>query len=99
LLNVASHHRLGAWVAVALTLGLRPGEVSGLVWEAIDLEAQSIVVYQSLGWTRNTPALKPTKTGNTRTLGLPVLTVEALRRHKAAQAEERLLMGDRWPLK
>ncbi len=96
LLNVAAHHRVGAWVTVALTLGLRPGEVSGLTWEAID--ASTLTVYQSMGWTAGRPALKPTKTGGSRTLTLPAPALEALKRHRAAQAEERLLMGDRWPL-
>jgi integrase len=99
LLNVSEHHRYGAWVAVALTLGLRPGEVSSLTWEAIDFDAKTVTVYQSLGWSKTGPEFKSTKTWKTRTLELPAPTVEALRRHRASHAEERLLMGDRWPLK
>lgn len=97
LLNVARHHRMGAWVTVALTLGLRPGEVSGLTWEAFSDD--TVTVFQSMGWTRGAPALKTTKTGGSRTLALPGPTVEALRRHRAAQVGERLLMSDRWPLR
>lgn len=44
LLNVASKHRLGAWVTAAMTLGLRPGEVSGLTWEAIDFDGGTLTV-------------------------------------------------------
>jgi integrase len=99
LLNVASDHRLGAWVVVATTLGLRPGEVSGMTWEAIDLDAGTLTVYQSLGWPGGRPTLKPTKTGRSRTLELPAITVDALTHHRKRTAEERLLMGERWPAK
>lgn len=78
-------------------LGLRPGEVSGLTWAAINLDAAVMVVHSSLGWTAGQPALKPPKTGGTRTLNIPAAVVEVLRRHRRAQAEERLLMADRWP--
>jgi integrase len=33
-----------------MTLGLRPGEVSGLTWEAIDFDDGTLTVYQALGW-------------------------------------------------
>jgi integrase len=97
LLRVAEDHRLGAWIVVALTLGLRPGEVSGLTWEAIDFDNEVLNVYQSLGWSEARPALKETKTGSTRTLVLPSITLDALVQHKKRTAEERLLMGERWP--
>lgn len=97
LLNVATDHRLGAWVVVAMTLGLRPGEVSGLTWEAADLDAGSLVVFQSLAWPGKKPVLKDTKTKRGRTLELPAITVNALRSHRKTQAEERLLAGDLWP--
>lgn len=97
LLNVAAEHRLGAWVTTALTLGLRPGEASGLSWPDVDLDAGLVVVHQSLAWLENTPYLKATKTGKVRTLELPPRTFDALRDHRKRQVEERLLMGDRWP--
>jgi len=97
LLNVASDHRLGAWVVVAMTLGLRPGECSGLTWESVDLDAGVVVVHQSLAWDRNRPYLKSTKTKHTRTLDMPGRAVDALRGHRKRSVEERMLMGDRWP--
>lgn len=97
LLNVADHHRIGAWVTVALTLGLRPGEVSGLTWPAVDLDSGNVVIHQALAWVKNQPVMKSTKTNKPRTLDLPPRTVEVLRRHRTAQAQERLLMADRWP--
>lgn len=104
LLNVADHHRLGAIVTVATTMGLRPGEVTGLEWPAIDFDRGTITVYQSLSpklprVASSTAALTSTKTKTSRTLDLPAMTVAALDRHRKAQAAERLLMGDRWPLR
>jgi integrase len=99
LLNVASRHRLGAWVTVAMTLGLRPGEVSGLTWESVDFDEQTLAVYQSLGWPGGKPRLKFTKSKRSRTLELPAITLQALRDHRKTSAEELLLLGDRWPKK
>jgi integrase len=97
LLNVAAHHRSGAFVTVGVTLGLRPGEIAGLTWEALDLDAARVTVYQALGKSGGRPILKQTKSGNTRTLAMPPITVDALRDHRKRTIEERLLMGDRWP--
>lgn len=93
LIEAARADRLGAWVVVGLTMGLRPGEVSGLPWEAVDLERGVLVVYQALGPNGR---IKPTKSGRTRTLAIPALAVDALREHQVNQERERALCGD-WP--
>jgi integrase len=100
LLNVADHHRLGPWITLALTLGLRPGEVSGLTWTAVDLDRGVAVIHQAMTWVKQVPTLKPaTKTGKVRTLTIPPRALDALRMHRKVLAEEKLLMGDRWPAK
>ena len=99
LLNVASHHRLGAWIVTALTLGLRPGETSGLCWDSVDLDSGLVIVHRSLGWVGNEPSLKETKTKRPRTLDAPVRAADVLRDHLKLQVEERLTMGDLWPAK
>lgn len=100
LLNVADHHRLGAWVTCALTMALRPGEVSGLTWHSVDLDEGMAIIHQVMAWVKEVPTLKPsTKTGKVRTLTIPPRALDALRNHRKRQAEERLLMGDRWPMK
>jgi integrase len=96
---VADDHRYGAWVILGLTLGLRPGEVSGLTWNAVDLDAGTVVIHQTMTWLGQTPTLKPsTKTGRARTLDLPPRALDALRWHRKRQVEEKLYLGDRWPL-
>ena len=95
LMLTAQDDRLGAWVVVGITMGLRPGEVSGLVWDAVDFDRRTVTVYQAMGGDRH---LKTTKTGRTRTLSLPDVTADALEAHRTRQDEERALLGD-WPAK
>lgn len=96
LLNVAESHRNGAWVTVAMTLGLRTQEATALSWDYVDLDRGRLEVVQAFTWTKNGARLKDPKTaGSKRTLDMPPVTIEALARHRTQQAEERLLMG--WP--
>lgn len=74
LLNVASDHRLSAWVVTAFGLALRPGEVSGLSWSSVDLDGGVVVVSRSLAWVGKRPVIKHTKTNRTRTLEMPPIT-------------------------
>lgn len=98
LLEATGDHRLGAMVTVALTMGLRIGEVSGLTWPDVDLTARVLRVrqqVQALG--DGPPTLAPLKTPSSRrTLALPTLVVEALKAHRKRQLEERLKAGESW---
>jgi integrase len=51
-LAAATDHRLGALFVVALTLGLRKGEASGLKPEDIDLDNRVIHIRRSLAWIK-----------------------------------------------
>lgn len=94
--------RLEALWVLSLALGLRPGEVLGLMWPAVDLDAGVVHIRQSMKMLDGTPVgLGEVKTGNMgrgrRTLALPPIALDALRRHRTSQAEERLAMGSHWP--
>jgi len=94
LLHTGEGTRLHAPVLVAATTGLRRGELLALHWRDIDLDRGALAVTQSLEQTRGGLRLKEPKTRRSRrTITLPGLTVEALRAHKVAQLEERLMMG------
>jgi len=81
-------------VLVAVTTGLRRGELLGLRWQDVDLKAGSLSVTQSLEQTKDGLRFKAPKTRRSRrTISLPQVTIEALRAHRKAQAEERLLLG------
>ena len=101
LLRAAEGDRLGALVAVGVTLGLRPGELAGLRWCDLDLDGDPPTLAVT-GSIKRTPAgglyrgsVKRSTAGE-RTLALPARLVEALRSHRARQAEERLAAGSLW---
>ena len=81
-------------VLVAVTTGMRRGELLGLRWSDIDLKAARLTVNQSMERVRGQVVFKSPKTAKSRrTITLPALTVEAIVRHRSAQAEERLRLG------
>lgn len=92
LLESLRGHRLEALWLVMLTIGLRPGEAAGLTWADLDLESGRVTVRHSLQRKNSRPQLVDSlKTERSRrTIALPAITVEALRRHRIAQAAERL---------
>ncbi len=86
---------LGCAVRLHVATGLRPGELLGLTWAAIDLAEHRLRVVANL---RNDGTLGPTKTPQSvRPVELDEGTVAMLRRHHAAQAERRFAAGTQWP--
>ncbi len=81
-------------VLVAVTTGVRRGELLALRWSDIDLKAGSLTVNQSLERIKGRFEFKSPKTKTSRrTITLPAITVEALRERYKAQLEERLKLG------
>jgi len=100
LLDAAKGSRMEAWIIIALLLGLRPAEVGGLRWSNVDLDAGQLAVVQALKWNRGRPYLGSLKKQHekcARVLALPDPVRQALRGHRVAQAEERLVLGQAWP--
>ncbi len=94
LLEAAHGTRLAVPVLLAVTTGLRRGEFLGLRWQDVDLDGGKLAVRQSLEQTKAGLAFKPPKTQKgRRVVTLPLMTVEALRRHRAEQAREKLFLG------
>jgi integrase len=93
LLEVAAQDRLGGLVTVGLMLGLRPGELCGLRWEDVDLDAGVLSVTQSRKRTtdddgREALVLGAPKTRKSRrALVLPRPVIDALRQHELRQRE------------
>jgi integrase len=89
--------RPSALYAIALSLGLRQGEALGLTWSDVDLEASTLTVRHTLQRYDGAFHLDPPKTQRSRrTINLPDPLVDALRRHRAGQLEERLKTGELW---
>lgn len=96
-LQAAAEDRLSALYVVALTTGMRQGEMLALRWDAVDLDRTVLEVRATVHRTRQGFVFSPPKTAKSRRqVLLTPLAVAALRRHKAAQAEERLRLGAAW---
>lgn len=97
-LQEARGDRLYALYVLAVTTGMRLGELLGLTWPDVDLDAGEVRVRRQLVWVRNVePTLAEPKTdAGRRTISLPPLAVEALHEHRRRQLEERLLAGPAW---
>lgn len=107
--RVAVERLYAGWLLFA-TNGLRRGEVAGLAWPDLDLNAPvgRLTVEWTLGAVDSRhelgrkgkaaqPTWKPAKSANSeRALTLDPVTVAALRAWRKRQAEERLLAGPAW---
>ncbi len=83
LLGLLEGNRLYAPVLLAVTTGLRRGEILGLRWSDVDLKAGTLTVVQSLEQTKDGLKFKAPKTHRSRrSIALPAMTVEALRSHE-----------------
>jgi len=82
-------------VLLAVTCGMRRGEITALKWRSVDFTNAVLEVKKSTEQTKAGIREKDTKTGYARTVTLTALAVEGLRRHKIRQAEELLRFGVR----
>ncbi|GAA2655289.1 site-specific integrase [Streptomyces aculeolatus] len=90
-------HRFYALYVLALTMGMRRGELLGLTWTAVDLERGTLTVATNLQRVGGELRLVQPKTAtSTRTLPVPGLAVDALREHQERQAQERVAAGMEW---
>lgn len=87
--------RLEALYGLALTTGMRQGEMLGLRWQDVSLDARSVTVAHTL--QKGTRELGEPKSARARRLlRLGEMATASLRRHRISQAEVRLVAGRRW---
>jgi integrase len=88
-------HEFAAVAVTALFTGMRRGEVLGLDWGHVDLDAKLIKVRQSLEETdEGGLQFKPPKTkGSIRDIKLPDVVVETLQAHRKRLLERRMQLG------
>jgi integrase len=87
-------HRLRAALHLAATTGMRRGEVLGLRWRDLDLDAARLTVQQTLVAPRYVLTFSEPKTSfGRRSIDLDWETVAVLREHRRRQAEEQLAFG------
>ena len=94
--DAARERRLFIPLVLATLCGLRRGEITALCWRSLDLDNGQLAVVAS---TEQTDAgairEKEAKSGQSRTVALPSLAIEELRRWRLQQAEELLQLGVR----
>ena len=95
LLEALSHSRVYWPVLVALSTGMRRGEILAVRWKYVDLERGALSVVESLEDTKAGIRFKKPKSGRSRAITLPAYAVEELRRLKREQAESLLGLGVR----
>lgn len=104
LLAAAAGDRMEALYVLALTTGMRQGEMLALHWADVDLDAGML---QVRGTLHRVPGVSvseksglvisdPKTAHSRRPVRLSTIAVQALRRHRARQAEERLALGEAW---
>ncbi|MFZ0150706.1 MAG: site-specific integrase, partial [Xanthobacteraceae bacterium] len=95
LMAAIKHTRIYWPVLIALSTGMRRGEVFALRWRNVDFERGSLRVMESLEQTKVGIRFKAPKTDRTRAITLPSFAIDELRRLKRQQAEELLTLGIR----
>ncbi len=94
-LAVSADDDLEALWRLVLITGLRRGELLGLRWIDVDLDAGALAVRRTLsrGYTSRLEAGEPKSASGKRRVALPASVVESLRRHSVCQLEQRLAAG------
>lgn len=82
--------RAAAFYATALDTGARIGELCGLRWSDLDLDAGMVRIQRQLLKPGAAPVFGPPKRGGARTIDLNEQTLALLRAHKKHQAELKL---------
>jgi integrase len=97
LLEVIDGERLEALYVLALTTGLRRGELLALRWDDIDLRSRQLHVRRAMQRVDGKLQIAEPKTSSARrTVVLSHFAVRHLQEHKKRQAAERLALGDAW---
>lgn len=97
LIEASQDDRHGALYVLALSTGMRQGELLALRWRDVDLDAGYLYVNGTLQRTEDGLTIAAPKTaGSRRSVMLSTLATGALRKHRVRQNAERLLMGENW---
>ena len=93
-LDLIASHRLGPAFHLSAHTGMRRGEILGLRWTDVDLDAANLSVRQAVISVNYAIHLSDVKTGSgRRSIDLDRRTVAVLCRWSKQQAEERLAVG------
>jgi integrase len=98
LLEIAKESRIETLLLMAITTGMRRGELLALHWEDIDFEMKIVTVHRTVariigkGYRETEPKTRTSR----RRIVLPDVTLDALREHRENQEQDRLQATDQW---
>jgi integrase len=96
LLKAVAGDRHEALYTLALTTGARIGELLALRWTDLDTDAGILRIERTRSAAKSGPRFTTPKGGKGRSAHLTPRALEALRRHRISQNEERLKAGTSW---
>jgi integrase len=98
LLGSAKGSRLDALLWLALTTGLREGEILGLKWSDVDWTTRKLMVQRQLQRLKEKGLIftEPKSISGRRVVTLSIDITSKLRGHRTIQSYERLFAGNRW---
>ncbi len=98
LLQEVKAHRLEALLALAITTGMREGELLALRWQDISFEDRSLQVKRAVSYLKEYGYVEsePKTAKSRRTIKLPVFVIDILIRHRAQQEERQREVGSAW---
>jgi integrase len=98
LLIAARGHSLEGLLIVAVTTGMREGELLALRWRDINFDNRSLHIQRSMGYIPGKGYLEfePKTPRGRRKIVLSPFVCEALKQHRTRQLEIRLKGGERW---
>ncbi len=98
LLKIAKGHSLEVFIILALTTGMRHGELIALRWEDVNLEQGSVYVHRTAAYYGKSKFIEgdPKTEMSERTLPISKIVCDILTTHKVRQNEIRLKVGPAW---
>lgn len=92
-LTLTKSHWMYAYIVVSMLVGVRTEEMRALTWDRVDLDAQpaTIAVWRSVRKSGDTKTRK-----SRRTLAIPDLAADVLRRRRRDQDADRVKAGVNW---
>ena len=98
-LRAIQGHPMEDLFKVALFTGMREGEVLGLMWDCVNFENGTILINKQLQREKKKGGryvFAPLKNDKARSITPAPSIMEVLKRHYAAQQEQRCLAGEAW---
>ena len=98
LLESVRGHSLEGLLTLAVTTGMRAGELLALRWRDISFDNRSVHIQRSMSFIAGTGYVEfePKTARGRRKINLPPFVCEVLKQHRARQLERRLKVGARW---